>query len=471
MKRKYLLYVALLTAPLLISSCSSSDILPDTSPLGSTTWIIKGTGSTADSPTRSLSMGGNSGVAIYHNWTSGDNVDVYKDGSSVGTLTATPTSFSSALAELTGQADLTGPFTTSDKLDYYTPSATLDFRNQNATLAYVSAHCNYMKAPNVPVKTVDADNHIVTMGYASFGRIFTFVVLKLKDESGNWLRPTQVTISAASGKLVSTQTIDGATTYGDLVMNVAAKDGMQPYELMFALRSDCETEDTYTITAVADGKTYQNLTDAWSMTYSDGGYYIVTKTMTALTDASDLAVAAIDDQTYTGSAIEPTLTVTDGSTPLTLGTDYTVSYSNNTNVGEATATITGIGRYRGTKEVHFNIVKATPVLTITTTDLDVPQGDTDDTRVATVKIGELDITGSCTISYTSSNTSVATVTSGGVVSGVAPGTATITVSVAAADNWNSVSTSYSVNVKVKTGATNSTGDWNDGGTTGENIHI
>lgn len=67
-------------------------------------------------------------------------------------------------------------------------------------------------------------------------------------------------------------------------------------------------------------------------------------------------IEPIADQVETGSAIEPTLTVTlDGNT-LTAGTDYAVTYSDNTGVGTATATIVGINGYSGTKSVTFNIV-------------------------------------------------------------------------------------------------------------------
>lgn len=42
---------------------------------------------------------------------------------------------------------------------------------------------------------------------------------------------------------------------------------------------------------------------------------------------------------------------------LVYGTDYTVSYSNNVNVGTATATITGLGNYQGTLTTTFEIVR------------------------------------------------------------------------------------------------------------------
>ena len=61
---------------------------------------------------------------------------------------------------------------------------------------------------------------------------------------------------------------------------------------------------------------------------------------------------------YTGSAIEPKVTVAlkDDETALALGTDYTVEYSNNTDVGTATVTITFKGNYSGTATATFEIV-------------------------------------------------------------------------------------------------------------------
>lgn len=70
---------------------------------------------------------------------------------------------------------------------------------------------------------------------------------------------------------------------------------------------------------------------------------------------TDAMIAAIPAQTYTGAAIQPTVTLTDGETTLTLGTDYTVAYSNNTNAGTATVTVTGKGNYAGTATATFTI--------------------------------------------------------------------------------------------------------------------
>jgi gliding motility-associated-like protein len=50
--------------------------------------------------------------------------------------------------------------------------------------------------------------------------------------------------------------------------------------------------------------------------------------------------------------------VKDGNTTLTLGTDYALAFSNNTNAGTGSLTITGLGVYSGTQSVSFVIQKA-----------------------------------------------------------------------------------------------------------------
>ena len=78
-------------------------------------------------------------------------------------------------------------------------------------------------------------------------------------------------------------------------------------------------------------------------------------------EAKDLAVATatpIENQTVTGKAIKPALELTVDDVQLVEGSDYWVSYTNNVNVGTATAVATGLGRYGGTsKSISFDIVK------------------------------------------------------------------------------------------------------------------
>lgn len=88
----------------------------------------------------------------------------------------------------------------------------------------------------------------------------------------------------------------------------------------------------------------------------------------AKVDINKCTVANVENQTCTGSPVEPALTVTYNGAVLEEGVDYTVEYSNNISAGKnAVATLTGHGLYEGTKTVNFTIstgalVNATAVI-------------------------------------------------------------------------------------------------------------
>lgn len=79
---------------------------------------------------------------------------------------------------------------------------------------------------------------------------------------------------------------------------------------------------------------------------------------------SSVTLPNIGQIVYTGSPIKPVLTLKDGNRTLKEGTDYTVTYTNNVEIGIATITVTGKGNYTGTTSVDFEIVDK-PVYTIT----------------------------------------------------------------------------------------------------------
>ena len=178
------------------------------------------------------------------------------------------------------------------------------------------------------------------------------------------------------------------------------------------------------VVAVGKGDTYGEKAGVTTFTINSA-----TITESMLTD--------IGTQTYSGSPLTPAVTLTG----LTQGTDYTVSYADNTDVGTAKVTITATGNYSGELETTFDIQKATPTITLTTTEMKLKPDETE-TRTATTDFG--------TVTYESSNTAVATVDATGKVTAVADGTATITASVAGTDNWNAASVSYTVTVATST---------------------
>ena len=72
---------------------------------------------------------------------------------------------------------------------------------------------------------------------------------------------------------------------------------------------------------------------------------------------ADVAVAG-ESFIYTGSPITPAVSVTLKNTQLVEGRDYTLAYTDHTNAGTATVTVTGIGNYIGTAKKTFAISKA-----------------------------------------------------------------------------------------------------------------
>ena len=117
-----------------------------------------------------------------------------------------------------------------------------------------------------------------------------------------------------------------------------------------------------TLTAGTDYTvSYSNNTNAGTatVTITGKGNYTGTVSKTFTISAVSISSATVTlpktSYTYTGSAINPTPTVKVGSTTLTAGTDYTVSYKDNTNAGTATVTITGKGNYKDSALKTFTI--------------------------------------------------------------------------------------------------------------------
>ena len=69
-------------------------------------------------------------------------------------------------------------------------------------------------------------------------------------------------------------------------------------------------------------------------------------------------VSVASSVSFTGSNITPSVTVKAAGRTLTRGTDYTVSYSNNKNVGTASVYVYGNGNYSGTLSAKFDILPA-----------------------------------------------------------------------------------------------------------------
>ncbi|MBQ2628484.1 MAG: hypothetical protein IJG13_02285 [Kiritimatiellae bacterium] len=73
-------------------------------------------------------------------------------------------------------------------------------------------------------------------------------------------------------------------------------------------------------------------------------------------DIADATITVADSVQYTGSPRTPSVTVVYDGATLVVNTDYFVSYNDNTNLGAATAVITGAGEFTGQVVKTFQIV-------------------------------------------------------------------------------------------------------------------
>ena len=123
------------------------------------------------------------------------------------------------------------------------------------------------------------------------------------------------------------------------------------------------------VTVKLNGKTLKNGTD-YTVSYSNNtkvgtatvkitgkGNYTgsVSKTFKIKNNFKKATVSGISNKSYTGKNITQSITVKYNGKTLKNGTDYTVSYSSNKNIGTATVKIAGKGSYTGTITKTFKI--------------------------------------------------------------------------------------------------------------------
>ncbi len=182
-----------------------------------------------------------------------------------------------------------------------------------------------------------------------------------------------------------------------------------------------------------------------NITLQPGCQYNYSINVRDLVAVSTLTIGSISDYTYNGTAREPTPTVTDpvSGKELTLGTHYTLSYSNNTNAGTATCTVTGLGIYSGTQSKTFTI-NPLPVTLSFAASTETVDYIWNQTKYVLTKSPS-----DATVTFSSSNTNLVNVNSStGVLTAgnslVSNGTATITVT--ATGNYSGTAT-YTVTTR------------------------
>ena len=199
---------------------------------------------------------------------------------------------------------------------------------------------------NVEVGTATAT--ITGKGNYSSTKSTTFTIEKKPDgSSGN---------TGSGGSTEQTKTSIGNATVSGIATQTYTGKALTPKPTVKVGATKLQEGTDYTLS-------YANNTNAGTatVTVTGKGNYTgtVTKTFAIAKRSISGATVSVATQTYTGKALTPKPTVKVGTITLKEGTDYNLSYANNTNVGKATVTITGKGNYTGERKAIF-VIEAKP---------------------------------------------------------------------------------------------------------------
>lgn len=233
-----------------------------------------------------------------------------------------------------------------------TPAVSVTLKNGTQLMKdrdYTLAYTNHTNAGTATVTVTGIGNYIGTAKK-------TFVISKAAAPEISW--PTASALTC--GEKVSDNLLSGGSTqYGtftwsDDVKNTIPTVGTYSYKVVFTPSAD--TENNY---------------ETISATEQDVSLTVNAKSLTGA------QVTVSGSYTYTGQAQIPVANAVtvqlDGET--IPNDQYTISARDNTNAGQATVTVTGIGSYTGTASGTFIIGKATPTPT-TPTELNAVYGST-----------------------------------------------------------------------------------------------
>ncbi|NLT49260.1 MAG: hypothetical protein GXX92_12680, partial [Clostridiales bacterium] len=305
--------------------------------------------------------------------------------SSLPALTVTGTAGAATLDAgqtlLSGKNSYNWTFAPTDATNYNTKTGTI-------SLAVVPVSLESIAITTPPTKTTynafeefDPAGMVVTATYNNAGTndVTAQVTFEYLNGSDSFRAgDNYITVSFTQDSVTKTATV--TVTVNKIQVTKPTVSGILTYNGS-AQSPTIATNDAYTIsgnsqTAAGNYTATVSLIDKANYEWSDSTSTDLDLSWgIAAKDLSTTAtVAAIPDKLWTGSAIEPVVTVADGATTLVAGTGYDVAYSSNTAPGVATVTITFKGNYTGTKVVNFNINNKTEITTraIVTADITDP---------------------------------------------------------------------------------------------------
>ena len=223
----------------------------------------------------------------------------------------------------------------------------------------------------------DSSTSVVCEGYAkAFKYLCDLSTFKNSSIACYTVEGTMVSNSYSGGHMWNIVTVDGKSYLADITNCDAGSVGSAlqasdtaPGRYLFmkgysaAISNGYRINIPYKEVSTSSGKRWVDATSV-SYTYDSNASSILGASVLKLSDADwkvsakKFSVAKVADKKYTGKAIKPKPVVKYQGTKLKLGTDYTLAYKKNKNVGTAKIVIKGTGFYTGKKTVAFKIVKA-----------------------------------------------------------------------------------------------------------------
>lgn len=252
----------------------------------SSVWTLTVPAERVTTATRGLETGDGdeAGTTILKSvWKADEEVKVYLDGNCIGTLFATPDNTDSHKATLSGEITTSGITDGVTMLTLFTPRELWDYTGQNGKLLVsddpvgsIEKKYHYTMAANVLVTAVAGSN--ITTQNALFTNQQSIYRVSFRYKDGDIKTPitTQsVTVSAAGGHLVRSETPGGAPTEGDISVTLGTATA-EPF--FVALRNGDETNsETLTFTVVDDaGITYRG-TKTIPSEYKPNGTFVSIK--------------------------------------------------------------------------------------------------------------------------------------------------------------------------------------------------
>ena len=286
MKNPSVLYFTLFVAVAGFTACSSTDddLNQDNQQCLLSVSAIKIGGEidnidvdTSEVDTRSLFIGGQTGLRFGKIWDDYDIAQVYYQGNSVGTLK--PDETGQIYTTLSGQ--LSGSFSPGDELKIYLPSPDLDYEGQDGTIGNMSKYFDFMET-TATIASVNGST--ITTSPLTFESKQAYLLLRPKTEDGKFLRVKKLIFTAENNTIVLKRNASGTTYTNSLVINTQKISSSEDYptEIYIAILNESgKVNYTFTVEAT-DGKTYVSKS-VWNKQFNIGKFTNANRTVVCTT--------------------------------------------------------------------------------------------------------------------------------------------------------------------------------------------